>query len=70
MPGPIKLATIECAACSTCIDVYGAYELDAVTLSWDTRDEAPACAHPPLTRCPRARAEIKLRYPDLAGGAD
>ena len=64
---PVKLATIECAACSAWIDVFQQYEPD-FALVWDARDvEGHSCQHPPSTSCPPARAEVERRYPDGAG---
>jgi hypothetical protein len=64
MDDVIKLATIECAVCSALIEVFRRYEPDAATIVWSTQDDH-SCEQRPVAACPRAHAEVKLRYPEV-----
>jgi hypothetical protein len=59
-----KIATIECAKCSALIEVYPASLRDGPDLEWSTLGDE-CCRSPPVTRCPYARDEIKLRSPGM-----
>jgi hypothetical protein len=71
MDDVIKLATIECATCSALIEVFRRYEPVATIIVWSTQDDN-LCERPPVTHCPRAHAEIRLRFPEVddLDGAD
>jgi hypothetical protein len=71
MDDVIKLATIECATCSALIEVFRRYEPGTTIVVWSTQDDN-LCERPPVTRCPRAHAEIRLRFPEVddLDGAD
>lgn len=59
-----KLATIECGTCSALIEVYQQYEPN-YSLVWETRpDGFVHCRHGAVEHCPKAIAEVKLRFPD------
>jgi hypothetical protein len=64
MDDMVKLATIECAICSTLIEVFRRYEPDAAIIVWSTQDDH-SCERRPVTGCPRAHAEVKLRFPEV-----
>jgi hypothetical protein len=64
MDDVIKLAIIECSICSTLIEVFRRYEPDATTIIWSTQNDH-FCEQQTVTRCPRARAEVKLRFPEI-----
>jgi hypothetical protein len=64
MDDVIKLATIECAACSTLIEVFRRYEPGRAAIFWSTQDDR-SCEKPPIADCVRAHAEVKLRYPEV-----
>jgi len=64
MDDVIKLAIIECAICSALIEVFRRYEPDRAMIVWSAQD-GHSCERPPVSRCPRAHAEVKMRYPDV-----
>ena len=62
MPAVIsKMATIECATCSTLLELYPQDEPGQPNLRWNALDE-DQCRAPPINRCPNARAEVKRRF--------
>jgi len=64
MPGPIKLATIECAVCSALIDVFQEFDPE-FTLIWRERaDEEHTRQHPPVIGCAQARPEVVRMFPE------
>jgi hypothetical protein len=58
----MKMATIECATCSTLIEVFPTARSEGPDLEWERLGD-DHCQSPPLARCPHARREIKDRYP-------
>jgi hypothetical protein len=64
MDDVIKLATIECAVCLALLEVFRRYEPDRTIIFWSTQDDH-SCQQPPVAGCPRAHAEVKLRYPEV-----
>jgi hypothetical protein len=60
------LATIECATCSAWLEVFPQDVPGEPALGWSTLGD-DRCKAPPLNRCPHARAEIKLRFPNFDG---
>jgi hypothetical protein len=67
MNAKTKVATIECSTCSALLEIYPQNEPGEPSLGWDVLDDGELCKAPPLRRCPRARAEIKLRFPAFEG---
>jgi len=65
MDDVIKLATIECAVCSVLIEVFRRYERGTATIFWSARDDH-SCERRPVTGCPRAHAEVKMRFPEIS----
>jgi hypothetical protein len=65
MHGQAKVATIECSTCSALLEVYPQDVPGDPALGWDALDDGHLCQAPPLKRCPHARAEIKLRFPNF-----
>jgi len=65
MDDVIKLATIECTTCSALIEVFRRYEPVVTIIVWSTQDDDHSCEQPPIYCCPRAHAEVKLRYPEV-----
>jgi hypothetical protein len=57
-----KLASIECAQCSTLLEVYPQRIPEKPAIEWITQDEN-LCKSPPVSRCPHARTEIERRFP-------
>jgi hypothetical protein len=64
MDDVVKLATIECAICSALIEVFRRYEPETTVIVWSTQDDRP-CERGPVVRCPRAHAEVRLRFPEV-----
>jgi hypothetical protein len=60
----LKMATIECATCSTLIEVFPTALSEGPDVEW-ARLEDDHCKAPPLARCPYARSEIKDRFPGI-----
>jgi hypothetical protein len=67
MNAKTKVATIECSTCSALLEIYPQNVPGEPSLGWDVLDDGELCKAPPLRRCPRARAEIKLRFPAFEG---
>jgi len=67
MNAKTKVATIECSTCAALLEVYPQNVPGEPSLGWDVLDDGELCKAPPLRRCPRARAEIKLRFPAFEG---
>ena len=61
-----KMATLECATCSTLLEVYPQDQPGEPNLCWTALD-ANQCKAPPINRCPDARAEVKRRFADFDG---
>lgn len=57
-----KLATIECKLCAVLMDVFQQNKPERKVILCQHEGEADLCWHPPLMRCPKARAEVALRF--------
>ena len=57
-----KLATIECKLCAVLMDAFQQNKPERRVILCLHYGETDLCRHPPLTRCPQARAEVVLRF--------
>ena len=58
----VKLATIECTVCTVLMDIFQQNRPERKVIVCQHEGEADLCRHPPLIRCPQARAEVALRF--------